>query len=346
MIRVALVGAGEWATRAHLPALRSFQSVEVVACVEATEARARRAAAAEGIRLSYGSIERLLASSDRPDLIAIVCPDDAHAPAASAALEHRIPVFCEKPLANDAGTARALAIRARRTGVLATVGYSFRFSPALQALRADLDTGVLGEPWLIEISEHNPQFHPRVGRTLNWKGDPMHARAGALFEYGSHAVDLARWLGGEIVAVSTNFATIQSDALLDDIATLQLRFASGAIGTITASWVLSGGFPGIHVRLHGSELLGEATLDQRFPGGEAYRRIGSDGNAHEELALDRLTDTFSAYARRHYGALFAALRGGREGDLPTFEDGASAQAVLEAAVAATERWTCVEESEL
>src|SRR5205814_2335687 len=80
------------------------------------------------------------------------------------------------------------------------------------------------EPWLIELYEHNPQFHPARGKAMNWKGDPAQARAGALFEYGSHVVDLAGWLVGAVRRVSTSFARVLPGARLDDIATLQLQF--------------------------------------------------------------------------------------------------------------------------
>jgi predicted dehydrogenase len=337
-VRAAVLGTGFWATVAHAPALRALDDVELVACVGATLDEGKAFAAEQQIRSAYGSLDELLESSDRPDLLAIVAPDDVHPEASVAALEAGVAVFCEKPLANDAGTALELAAVAARTGVPATVGYSFRFSPAVQALRRDLEGGRLGEPWLIELSEHNPQFHPTRGRPMNWKGDPAHAGAGALYEYGSHAVDLAAWLVGDVQAVSTSLAYVHPDARLDDIATLQLRFAGKAIGTLVASWVLAGGFPGIRIRLHGSEALAEAVLDETVLGGECYRLLSPNGAVAEEIELEPLDDRFSAYAERHYRALVAVMRGGAPGVLPSLAEGARVQVVLEAALGATERW--------
>jgi predicted dehydrogenase len=336
--RAALLGTGFWARRAHVPALRELRDVELVACAGATEEEGRAFAAEHGIPAGYGSLEALL-EREAPELLAVVAPDDVHPAATSAALERGIAVFCEKPLANDAATAARLGSLAARMNVPATVGYSFRFSPALQALGEDVAKGVIGEPWLIELYEHNPQFHPLRGRPMSWKGDPAHAAAGALYEYGSHAVDLARWLVGEIRAVSTNFGYVREDARLDDIATLQLRFEGRAVGLLVAAWVLSGGFPGIRVRVHGSELLGEAVLDEIVPGGEAYRRLTADGSVRETIELERLADPVSGYTQRHYAALLAWLRGEGHADyLPTLHEGARTQLVLEAALAATERW--------
>ena len=265
---------------------------------------------------------------------------------AEAAIAAGIPVFCEKPLANDASVAHELAQLAAAAGVPATVGYSFRYSPAIQALRADIADGRLGEPWLIELFEYNAQFHPANGKPMNWKGDPAHAKAGALFEYGSHVVDIAAWLVGPPRGVSTNLTRVLPGARLDDVATLQFRFDPPAIGILVAGWVLSGSIPGIRVRLHGSGGLGEVVLSETIPGGQVYRRYRLDGSIAEEPTLDPLGDPRSGYARRHM-ADFIAHVSGREMryplTLPTFVDGARVQDVLETALVATERWGTVGE---
>src|SRR5262249_33483298 len=148
-------------------------------------------------------------------------PDKDHVVLAARALERGAAVYCEKPLTNSSMAARRLAALALTAGRPASVGYSFRYSPAIQALKRDLAAGRIGAPWLIELAEHNPQFHPLSGKPLNWKGDPASAGAGALYEYGSHVVDLALWLIGPIRRVSCRLSGVLAGARLDDIATLQ-----------------------------------------------------------------------------------------------------------------------------
>lgn len=342
-LRVALLGTGFWARNAHVPALRALPDVELVGCAGATLSESEEFAAAEEIPAAYATLEQLLEVT-QPEMLAIVAPDDVHPAATRAALRRGIAVFCEKPLANDVATAFQLAWLQRESRVAATVGFSFRFSPALAAMKDDLCRGVLGEPWFIELYEHNPQFHPARGRPMNWKGDPEHAAGGALFEYGSHAVDLARWLVGEIDAVSTCFGRVRPDARLDDIATLQLRFRGRATtGLLVASWVLAGGFPGIRVRLHGSEALGEAVLDESVPARERYVRISDDATVREAVELPPVGGGVAGYTRRHYQALIEAHREGSAngGALPDLRDGAETQAILEAALGATEHWATV-----
>jgi predicted dehydrogenase len=339
-MRVALLGTGFWARTAHVPALTGLDGVQLVGCAGATLAEGREFAREYGIPMACETLEQLL-DETRPDVLAVVAPDDVHAAATAAALERGIAVFCEKPLANDVQTAAELARLETQTGGTATVGFSFRFSPALQAMRDDVASGVLGVPWFIELYEHNPQFHPLRGRAMNWKGDPEHAAAGALFEYGSHAVDLAQWLVGEVAAVSTSFGYVREDARLDDVATLQLRFGEGATGILVASWVLAGGFPGIKVRLHGSEALGEAILDDWVPERERYVRIADDATIRDTVTLEPLAHGVASYTHRHYAALVRTIHGDAAPELPRLADGLATQAVLEAALGATERWAPV-----
>lgn len=336
-IRVAILGAGFWARNAHVRALRALPEIELVGCVGRDLDEGRAFAAEQGIPAAYESLDQLL-DEGQPAILAVVAPDDVHAPATAAALDRGIAVFCEKPLANNAATALGLARKQTVTGVPATVGFSFRFSPALRAMKADLEAGVLGDPWFVELYEHNPQFHPARGRPMNWKGNPEHAAAGALFEYGSHAIDLARWLVGDVTRVSASLARVRRDARLDDISTLQFRFSGAATGILVASWVLAGGFPGIRVRIHGSEALGEAVLDESVADGETYVRIGDDATIRERVKLEPVGGGISGYTRRHYAALVRALGGAPAGGLPDLGDGAATQAVLEAALDATERW--------
>jgi predicted dehydrogenase len=334
-LQAAIVGAGDWASTGLGPALRSLPGVDLVACAAASQDEAESFAKRMETPRAYGSLDRLLSEESNLDLLVIATPDDHHARATAAALEAGLAVYCEKPLANTAEEAEQLADLAEQTGSHATVGYSFRYSPALQQMRDDLRSGRLGAPWLIELYEHNPQFHPKLGKPMNWKGDPAHAGAGALFEYGSHALDLGCWLLGPVTDVATNFARVLPGARLDDIATVQLTYASGAIGTLVAGWVLTGSFPGIRVRLHCSEGLAEAQLDEWIPGGERYTRFALNGEVLDQASLPPLTAGRASYASRHLADLVAGVtRGAHSTTLPTLRAATHVQHVLDAAVTA------------
>ena len=338
-MRCALVGTGNWAAVALLPALRARGEVEVVACVGGSLEEGQRFATEHKVPRAHATLSEMLAA-ERLDAAVVATPDHLHASQMQALMEAGVAVYCEKPLSNDAPSAHALVALQRVRKVPATVGYSFRFNPAVQALKTDLDAGKFGDIWLIELAEHNPQFHPKGGKPMNWKGDPDQAAGGALFEYGSHVIDMGAWLMGPVARVSSSFKRVLPGARLDDTATLQMEFASGAQGLLIASWVLSGGFPGTRIKLHGSEAVGEVLLDDRMPQAQRYHfapALGSGGGS--DRAVTPMVNPRSDAATRHLAAFLAHVRGGNaDSTLPTLAQAAHVQDVLSAALRADKQW--------
>ena len=341
-MRCALVGVGFWSKSALLPALRAQPHAEVVACVSGSLEEATVFAAKELIPSAYRSLAAML-DAEKLDFAAVATPDHVHAEAVAALLRAGVPVYCEKPLANDGPTAHELVALQRSTGVPATVGYSFRFNPSVQALKRDLDAGRFGEIWLIELAEHNPQFHPDGGKPMNWKGDPAQAAGGSLFEYGSHVIDMGAWLLGPIARVSTSLKRVLPGARLDDIATMQLQFENGTTGLLIASWVLSGGFPGTRIKLHGSRAIGEVLLDDRMPNGQSYRVSLANLPVGSDETVEPMREPRSDATRRHIAAFLATASGtsAMQSTLPTLSQAAHVQDVLAAALRAEDSWQSV-----
>jgi predicted dehydrogenase len=348
-IRVAIIGAGSWARIAHVPALKTISGVDLIACVDETMEKARAFADALSIQGAYRSLEDLIASADRPDMLIIATPNCLHAPMAKIAIEAGIPIFCEKPLANYSLSALDLALLAEHRQIAGTVGFSFRYTPILQALRKDMLAGAYGEPWLIELSTFNPMFHPASGIPVNWKADPAFTAAGVLFDFAPHLVDMAQWLVGPINSVAANLSNVLSDSQLDDICSLQLRFHRPAIGLLTVGWVLSGDFPGIQVRIHGSNGTAVIMLSKRLPGCQEYHKIALDGSIRESVQLKPITDPFSDHVISHQTDFIALLRGEPlhyDNTLPTLADGASVQVILDAALKSNNNWVLLEDLNL
>ena len=74
-----------------------------------------------------------------------------------------------------------------------------------------------------------------------WKYDRTAAGSGALGDLASHAVDLARYLAGEIVAVSAVVRTLMPDRDVDDCVEAVVELDSGAVGTLEATRLALGG---------------------------------------------------------------------------------------------------------
>jgi predicted dehydrogenase len=338
VVRAVLAGAGYWGEHAHLPALLAHPQIRVTGVVDPDLDRAARLGAAHDIPRSARSLDELL---DQADLAVLATPTETHRTLAEQCLAAGVAVLCEKPLANTLESARHMEVSANRDPSMpASVGYSFRYGSGMQALKQDILSGDLGQPWLLEMFEYNAQFHPAKGKALNWKGDPAQARAGALLEYGAHLIDMAAWLAGPIEEVHASTTRVLPNARLDDIATLQVRFASPAIGVLVAGWVLTGSVPGIKIRFHGSSGLAEVEMNHSLPGGQVYRRYTLDGDAIE-VPLEPLADPVYGYAARHVVDIVARMRGEPSPfphTMPDFADGVAVQEVLEAALRANQGW--------
>ena len=331
---VALVGAGDWARTALAPALAALDDVRITACVDSDPARASRLATEFGVPTVAASFGELLESGPELAAAVISTPDRHHAEAVRQAVAAGVAVYCEKPLAASRAEADELVRVTAGSARPATVGFNFRYSDAVQRLRADLVGGVLGTPWLIETQERNSQFHPQAGRAMTWKGDPAHAAGGALVEYGAHILDLGQWLLGPVTDLAAQFLRVGPRSRLDDVATLQLRYANGALGTLATGWVLAGGYPGIRVVVHGSAGTAEVVLDDGRPAAESYRRYDLRGRPVDSADLP--AGPRRLWAQRHLSDLLAVAGGcaPRYADtLPTVAEAAAVQALLDRALA-------------
>jgi predicted dehydrogenase len=297
------------------------------------------------------------------DLVDVSTPGDSHAEIAIAAAEAGKAVICEKPLANTVKEAEAMLAAVQRAGVPHMVCHNYRRVPALQLARQIIEEGRLGrihhfraaylQDWLVD-----PAF-PRV-----WRLDRNQAGSGALGDIGSHAIDLARFLVGEIVelcgAVETflNERPLIEDPLrrgpvtVDDAAAAVVRFENGALGTIEATRFAPGRKNGNRLEINGS--LGSIAFDlERFNELQVYFR------ADDPLAGFRtvlVTEPSHPYMKAYWPPghpigyehtfmhtfydLLEAMASGTPPS-PGFEDGVRNQRVLEAIEQSSERRTWV-----
>ncbi len=189
----------------------------------------------------------------RPDIHVIdVCtPGDSHAEIAIAAARAGKVVFCEKPLANTVKDAERMLAAVERAGVPHMICHNYRRVPAVCLARQIIEEGRIGkirhfrgtylQDWITD-----PAF------PLVWRLDRRKAGSGALGDIGSHVVDLARMLVGEIAEVSGITETFiktrplpdnpsrKGRVTVDDAAVAAVRFANGAIGSIEATRLAPG----------------------------------------------------------------------------------------------------------
>jgi len=225
--RIAMIGAGAVAAR-HVRVL-SRLGARVVAVADPVPEAARRLAADVGAA-AYPDADALL-DAETVDAAYVCVPPFAHGAPERAVLARRLPLFVEKPLAADRQTAAELVPLVRAAGVVTGTGYHWRCLDTVQKageLLASAPARLVAGAWLDKVPP--PPWWPHRDRS-----------GGQVVEQLTHVIDLARLLVGEVDAVwGAGSRAPDSPGDADDATAVAARFASGAVGTFTASSLLPG----------------------------------------------------------------------------------------------------------
>ena len=183
-LRVGAVGVGVHAVNAILPNLPVAGFQLAATCARHLD-RAEAAARRFGADGAFDSVERMLEVSELDAVVVVVPPEDFFG-VIGTCIRRGIPVFTEKPAANDAAEAHALAAQAAEADVTVMVGYMKRFAVGYQRAREIVGRPAFGAPTLGSFSWSMGPFAHRFGMR-DW-----------LFENVVHHVDLARFFLGEL----------------------------------------------------------------------------------------------------------------------------------------------------
>jgi predicted dehydrogenase/threonine dehydrogenase-like Zn-dependent dehydrogenase len=222
---VALVGAGNIARWAHLPALKKTAGVRLHSVYSASGARGKSYALRFGARYCSSDYEEILRDAET-DIVLIVTRNQHHSQQALAALEAGKHVFVEKPMALSAEECRALVRAVERTGRQLTVGFNRRFAPFYVELRKQLSGRAA--PAVVNCRVNSPGISGSY-----WMADP--SIGGAILGEAVHFVDLMAWLlGSEPLSVSAySLPTGREEPVGENNLAATFRFADGSIGNLT-----------------------------------------------------------------------------------------------------------------
>jgi predicted dehydrogenase len=200
---------------------------------------------------------RELIADERVELFDNVAPNNLHAEPTIAAAEAGKHVVCEKPLGLTADESYEIWQRVAAAGVRHMCGFNYRFVPAVRLAREMLEAGELGDVHHFRCS-YLQSWLADPSAPMSWRLDREVAGSGALGDLGTHAIDLARYLVGEIRAVSgatTTFVPSRegADVAVDDAFESIVEFERGAIGTIEASRVALGRINSLRFEINGSK---------------------------------------------------------------------------------------------
>ncbi|MFC1750892.1 Gfo/Idh/MocA family protein [Pseudomonadota bacterium] len=325
-IRFALVGCGRIAGK-HFEAFEKHSGdVELVAVCDNNPERLAAAVKQSGAK-GYDSLKKLLKESDA-DVVVLTTPSGMHPKQTIAIAESGRHVVTEKPMATRWQDGVAMVEACDKAGVRLFVVKQNRRNATLQLLKEAVEKKRFGRIYSVNINVFwsRPQsYYDQDAWRGTWEFD-----GGALMNQASHYVDLLDWLIGPIESVQAFTATLARDIQVEDTAVMNVRWRSGALGSMNVSMLT---YP---KNLEGSiTILGE-TGTVRI-GGMAVNEIQCWDFADKEEADEKVAEanyeTTSVYGFGHplyYDNVIKTLRGEAEAET----DGREGLRSLEVLIAA------------
>jgi predicted dehydrogenase len=235
-LRVGVLGCGPIAQAAHFESANKARNVELHAICDVADDLRERMAATFAPRKSYRDFDAMLADPEL-DAVIVATADAFHVAAAIKALEAGKHVLCEKPLGVAVEEVEALKRVVERTGLVLQVGHMKRFDPGIQSARAFI-TDEMGEmlalkAWYCDSTHRyamTDAVQPQIIRSKAAKRPAVDPKADLeryyMLAHGCHLLDVARFLGGEIVEVDARLNhRFGARCWFVDVA-----FANGALG--------------------------------------------------------------------------------------------------------------------
>lgn len=244
-MKVAFIGAGNRSV-SHMAALTHLPDIKTVAIAELDESRAldsqerangRRAEGSDPIDVRIFKEYRDMIDTVAPDCIYLCLPPFVHGQLDHDVIEYGVPVLFEKPVAVEMSVANEIAAHVAEKGIINAAGYQKRYSSAVQEAKNLLSDKIIAMAISIRLSGLPGQPWWRV----------QEQSGGMLVEQHTHAVDLMRYVCGEI----ENVYAVGSTQLLNDTPNLNIfdvnactvRLANGAPGIIGNSCAAPAGAP-------------------------------------------------------------------------------------------------------
>ena len=354
-IGAAVIGSGFIGT-VHIEALRRI-GVQVHGLLGSTPDRAGERARRIGVPRAYASLAELL-QDDRVEVVHVTSPNHLHHAHVREILAAGRHVICEKPLAMTSEESADLVEVAAASGRVNAANFNIRFYPLNQHLHDAVRDGTLGDVRL--ITGHYFQDWLLYDTDWNWRLEPEHGGAlRAVGDIGSHWLDLTEYITGQrvasVMADLTTFIpirkqpagpvetfsleraaeTVDREIRTEDVATILLRFESGARGAVAISQLSAGRKNSLRYEIDGSTASAAWDSEQPDQLWIGHRDVPNEilvrnpalmtaaGRAAAVLPaghVEGFADTFGALFRAVYADVAAGAPASNPA-YPTFADG-------------------------
>ncbi len=233
-VRLGLIGAGSIVQLRHLPFLRNYSEVEVVAIADIDRVKAVAIAERFGIKHPYRQAEDLLGRDDI-DAVLISTPNNSHLSMVLAAFSAGKHVLVERPLARNYSEAKRMVRAAERSHCSLMVAMNHRFRPDSLILQNLISKGELGKVYHIRAGWMRKQGSKRRS---SWMLKRLFSGGGVMMDLGIQMLDLSLWMMGmpEVECVFARQYNYILQAEVEDYINVCLMLKGDASLSLESGW--------------------------------------------------------------------------------------------------------------
>jgi dTDP-4-amino-4,6-dideoxygalactose transaminase/predicted dehydrogenase len=309
-IRIGIVGCGQIG-RWHLDAYKLNSRVKLVAFADTDFNRAQEFAKEVGA-VAYNSHKEMI-EHENLDGVSVCTVPSTHRDITIDLIDAGINVLCEKPLAISVTQGQEMVDRAKERNLLLLTGFKFRFFDEVLEAKEMLERGSIGK-----VLNFRLMFGGYVDTSGSWYLRKEVSGGGVIMDNACHAVDLIRYLFGEVDSVSAQVRNYQNIEV-EDTAKLSLFMKNGLFGTVDLSWNLP--IPSkTYLEIYGEDgtiFLDPEGITYKFKTWNEWKRMPNRTNIKQEFS--RQTNHF------------AESIANKKSTIIDNEDGLKAQIIIEAA---------------
>lgn len=231
-VRIGVVGMGRMGLT-HYSIINTHPAVEIVSVSDTSDLILSMLKKYLPKLNTYTDYNAQLKAADLDGII-VCTPSPLHHPVCKLAAENGIAVFCEKPFTTDPAQALELADLFEQKGLVNQVGYVYRFDPVFMKVKELIGKGAIGK-----VCHVNADFlsativKPQSGK--GWRAKRENG-GGALFEMGSHVIDLLEFFFGtpeKLIGSMTNHVYSEN---VEDVVSADIRYQNGVSASVHVNW--------------------------------------------------------------------------------------------------------------
>ena len=296
LLRIGVLGCGPISQLAHFDATRKARNAELYAICDLADDLREKMAAIHDPQVTYKNFDEMLADP-KVEAVIIGVADQFHVPLARKAIAAGKHVLVEKPLGINIEECEELRDSLQKSKLVFQIGNNRRFDPgiafAARFIREELGQMLAFKAWYYDSTYRytmtdNLQPIPRTSaQARKPEGNPKaDKRRYFILTHGSHLVDTARFLGGEIIAVRARLVE-KCGAYCWFVET---EFASGALGHLDLSIPVRGDMEeGFQIHGENGSVKGRVYLPWFHKSSEVECFSTKDRQYHRPLGEDAYT---------------------------------------------------------